>query len=126
MTALNFLRGRSSGASSSERPIPPISLISLRFPFYLRRLSVPFTIFPFPLSSRAGGRRAPRRRGVALADCSPVGSTAQIDHSLLQPDILAVHSCPRGFDLVAGVTSRSTMSHSYLRPPSSVLVQILQ
>jgi hypothetical protein len=33
---------------------------------------------------------------------------------------------PRGFDLVAGVTSKSTTSHSNLRPLPFVLVQILQ
>jgi hypothetical protein len=59
MTAFEFLRGRSSGASSSKRPIPPISLMSFRFPFYLRYLSAPFAAFPFALSTRVGGRRAP-------------------------------------------------------------------
>jgi hypothetical protein len=83
--------------------------------------------------ARAGGRRASRRWGVAPADCSPasldtgpVRSTAQTDHSLLRPDILTAPSCPRGFDLVAGVTRKSTASPSNLRPPSFVLVQSLQ
>jgi hypothetical protein len=112
VTAFAFLGGRSSEAAWS-RPTPPISLMSLHFPFYLRRLSAPFTIFHFPLSARPGGQDSPRRRGVAPADCSPVGSTARTDDSSLQPDILAVPSCPRGFDLVTGVTSRSTVSHGH-------------
>jgi hypothetical protein len=53
--------------------------------------------FHFPPARWAGG---PHRRGLAPVDYSPasfgtgpVGSTAQTDHSLLQPDILAVPSC---------------------------------
>jgi hypothetical protein len=66
-----------------------------------------FATFPF-LSFRA------RRQGVAPANSSlasfdtvPVGSTTHIEHSLLQPAILVVPSCPRALILVAGVTSKS-------------------
>jgi hypothetical protein len=88
------------------------------------------TMFPFPaFRPRVRGvRRAPRWRGVAPADCSPasldtgpVASTAQTDHSLLQTDILTIPSCPRGFDLVAGVTSKSTTSPSHLQHQSLFL-----
>jgi hypothetical protein len=79
------------------------------------------------------GRRVPHRRGVTPADCSPesldtgsVAFAAQTDYSLLQPDILTVPFCPHGFDLVARVTSKSTISPSNLRPPSFAFVQILQ
>jgi hypothetical protein len=116
MTAFAFLCGRSSGASSSKHPIPSIPLMSLRFPFYLRRLSAPFTVFPFPLSTGAGGRRAPID---GPKPCSHMGAIASpawrppqrndgnprgVDDPLL----------PGGFDLVTGVTSKSTKSHSYL------------
>jgi hypothetical protein len=59
MTSLRSLRGRSSGASSSKQRIPPISLMSLRVPFYLPRLSAPFTVFPSRFPPARGGRRAP-------------------------------------------------------------------
>jgi hypothetical protein len=55
-----------------------------------------------------------------------VASGAQTDYSLLQPDVLTVPFCPHGFDLVARVTSKSTISPFHLRLPSFVFVQILQ
>jgi hypothetical protein len=62
----------------------------------------------------------------ASLDMGPVASAAQTDHSPLQPDILTVPFCPRGFDLVAWVASNLTISPSHLRPQSFVFVQILQ
>jgi hypothetical protein len=45
----------------------------------------------------------------------PVGSAAQIHHSLLQPGILTVPSRPCGFGLVARVTSKSIPLSSNLQ-----------
>jgi hypothetical protein len=78
--------------------------------------------FPFRPFRPRGGQEGPRQLGVALPIvhrhrstrdlCDP---TAHSDHSLLQPDILAVLSCPHGFDLVAGVTSKSTVFPYHLQ-----------
>jgi hypothetical protein len=94
-----------------------LSLMSLRFPFDLRRLSAPFTVFPFPLSTRAGGRRAPidgpKPWSHMGAIASPAGRPPQRNDG--NPRGLDDPLLPRGFDLVAGVTSQLTMSHSYLQ-----------
>jgi hypothetical protein len=54
-----------------------------------------------PSLGAPGGQAGSRPRGVAYADCSPapletgpVASAAQINHCLLQPDILTVPFCP--------------------------------
>jgi hypothetical protein len=80
MTAFTLLGGRSSGASSSEKQIPPISLISLRFPFYLRRLSAPFIVFSFPLATRAGRRRAPIDGPKPSSHMGAIASPAGVPH----------------------------------------------
>jgi hypothetical protein len=113
---------------SSNKRIPPIALMSLRFPFYLPLPSAPFAVFSFPLSARTRGRRAPidgpKPSSHTGAIASPAGPPPQGNDG--SPRGLDDPLLPRGFDLVPGVTNRSTMSHSHLQPPSVVLVQILQ
>jgi hypothetical protein len=107
MTPFACLRGSFSGALATKQPDPPMS-------------------FPPCGEARGRWRVAPAECPPASLDTGPVRSTAQTDHSLLQPEILPVPSRLRGFDLVTGVTSKSTMSHSYLQPLSVVVVQILR
>jgi hypothetical protein len=95
MTSFAFLRGRSSGASSSK-PFFPITCGGRRAPID----------GPKPWS-HMGAIASPEGRPPQRNDGNPRG----LDDPLL----------PRGFDLVAGVTSRPTMSHSYLRLSSSSL-----
>jgi hypothetical protein len=104
-----------------ETPLTPLILSIDPFP------QPPETSSPLlSFSPARAGRRAPADCSPASRDTGPVASAAQTDHSLLQPDILTVPFCPHGFDLVAGVTSKLTMSHSGWRHPSVAIVQILQ
>jgi hypothetical protein len=95
---------------------------SVDSPFHQQLPGTSFTYVAISHSvARArAGRRSPTGCSPASLNTGPVESTAQTDYSILQADILAVHSCPRGFDLVAGVTNKSTTSPSHLRPPSLV------
>jgi hypothetical protein len=125
MTSSGFQHGRSSGASSSKR----IAAVSISLPFLSAASFGSFHRIPVPaFHPRAGGGRAPIDRSKPCshmgAIASPAGRPPEKDdgNSGGFDDPLL----PRGFDLVAGVTSRSTASHFQLRPPSFVLVQILQ
>jgi hypothetical protein len=64
-----------------------------------------------------------RRREAAMTNAEKL--SAQTDHCYYSRTFWRSPAA-RGFDLVAGVISKSTASHSNLRPSSIVLLQILQ
>jgi hypothetical protein len=82
----------------------------------------------FPAFHPRGGQEGPHRRAEALVTHGrhriPRGASPQRNDG--NPRGLDDPLLSRGFDLVARVTSRSIVSHSYLRPLSVVLVKTLQ
>jgi hypothetical protein len=82
----------------------------------------------FPAFHPRGGSRAlidgPKPWSHMGAIASPAGLPPQRNDG--NPRGLDDPLLSRGFHLVAGVASKSTVSHSYLQPASFVLVQILR